>query len=63
MFDVFNFGVVYGVLSVVFAIALLTGVICLVVFLIAATKAAFAVARYRRVQTELLLADTSGTVE
>ncbi|MDQ0894840.1 hypothetical protein [Agromyces ramosus] len=46
-------------IGVVFALALLTAVICLIVFLISATKASAVMARYRRVQTELLLADAS----
>lgn len=42
-----------------FALALLTAVVCLIVFLISATKASAAIARYRHVQTELLLADVA----
>ncbi|WP_022892394.1 hypothetical protein [Agromyces subbeticus] len=59
MYELFNFGAIYGAIWLIFALALLAVVVCLIVFLISATKATAAVARYRRVQTELLLADAS----
>lgn len=59
MYELFNFGAIYGVIWLLFAVALLTAVVCLIVFLISATKASTAIARYRHVQTELLLADAA----
>lgn len=49
MYELFNFGAIYGVIWLVFALALLTAVVCLIVFLISATKTSAATARYRRV--------------
>ena len=62
MYDLvnFNFGAIYGVIWLAFTLALLAAVLCLIVFLISATKASAAIARYRHVQTELLLADAAG---
>lgn len=59
MYEHFDFSALYSLVWVVFALAILAGVVSLIVFLIAAAKAASALARYRHVQTELLLSEAA----
>jgi hypothetical protein len=57
VYELINFGAIYGVILLLLALVLTAAVVCLIVFLVSASKAMGAIARYRRVQTELLLAD------
>ncbi|MFF2496003.1 hypothetical protein [Agromyces sp. NPDC058064] len=57
MYELFDFSALYSLVWVVFALVVLAAVVSLIVFLIAAAKAASALARYRHVQTELLLSE------
>ncbi|MFF2390143.1 hypothetical protein [Agromyces sp. NPDC058104] len=59
MYELVDFSALYSLVWVVFALVVLAAVVSLIVFLIAAAKAVSALARYRHVQTELLLAEAT----